>query len=1264
MPTTSNLLSNPGFEAGSFSGWTTTGPTTVTTANPNSGTYSAQIASSESPSSFEIYQTVSVAAYATSIDDGTATASIIQYFHLYEVDTFTTSMNLGLQFLDSEGATIDVADFIPQEGNGYNGWQDTSTNGPVSIPVGTRSIKYILSGTIYNGSLEAGAFVDDSSLTVTYVDGGGGGGGGNPTAISCPTGSGDAVHRQGLIYVYPETIKTSYGTWSYVAASSVPFALDDSPIDNTDNSYTISAPAVGIDFYLTENTIVPSSIYVNMRQSNIYGEMYASNGETSQSCGQVDLYLYNDNSTLIATGQIPSPHLTLQSAIMTILPSAYVNEDALRNIWLAFRPTQYIVYESDDGPEEFPYRFTALSSRKIYSIEVALSGTRYLPESSDVDLFLQGPCMYNGHLRPYGTDPFRYSNDIVDSGVSSDVNKMDCFSNRFTVLASGNGTFLHESGVYGSQVAFYGWDDETRGMQVGDKTIRNIEFWSNLSNSGFIKVSGSLPGAFYEQLNISGSVQTHKVDGYKYATFSGVYFPHVEVKLPNTNTAVFDFKMVSQQVPNSGTEGYHRFAPTLNSRGDLFILTSGATDGRLYKYQNTLLKVLPFRPMKAVSNVVNDKLYILATSGTQTGFYTYDIVASSIAPFCTPITDGYNIISGVQDFDIDYYYNKLVFAGRTQPSGYQIFRMDSLNTNSPAKPIASTYVNGPSGDYKISVYDHKHYFMADGIQRKSWEISTSDEQNWFMEEVPINAANGNFGATTRFGIDTTYFQGSGLYGTVFLDGFNTLIYNKYNDQAQTVVRDTSMATIEDVAFDEYTNTLYAADISAVHLFTYSRAMNEMFYAGTPAGTISLGGRQITALALRKNKNFTNTSNIEQRLERLGDCCPTVPSGFIHLEANYLTDEYYGYPDGEIRIKPSSNYFWRSRNTSVDRIERLRNHLTVGYDSYEINDTYHTASGWRNANILLKVNNFARPTVGTPTGLVPDAARVLLLDNYEYIYEDCLIVDMDESLDLFTVAGKVDEMVDLHTISIGDASGTMPLYMGGGYASGLTTLYMSGFMRTENDNITLHILPQDTGYNNKYMSLYTKYIPEATGDMTLMLLNIPQERMNLFIAGTPSETESGNATLFTRSAANSSIFDTMSLTTDCGFGENLNLFIDAGNGEETGNIYLQIGGQALNGQKACTLYVGNDYASVNSGVTMYMESPEASSYYESINLFMSRSVDSVAGIIPVFIKQDEFASSGFTMMIKANTTEDGNITLFMPSSVVDASGGITLYTHGF
>lgn len=165
---TSELLTNPGFETGDLTGWTTeagfssgSAQTVNGSVNPHSGTY---MLGASATVETRLSQTIDVSAYATDIDAGAA-IMVAQVFTSKEFNDGDGTRIL-LVFLD--GSSNQVGYFnMPVYANGAALGTWFGMNYSVVVPENTRSIKYMLS-ILRNAGTNNDSQADDASLKLIH----------------------------------------------------------------------------------------------------------------------------------------------------------------------------------------------------------------------------------------------------------------------------------------------------------------------------------------------------------------------------------------------------------------------------------------------------------------------------------------------------------------------------------------------------------------------------------------------------------------------------------------------------------------------------------------------------------------------------------------------------------------------------------------------------------------------------------------------------------------------------------------------------------------------------------------------------------------------------------------------------------------------------------------------------------------------------------------------------------------------------------------
>ena len=172
---TTNLLVNPGAEAGNIANWTPTGPGSPTVdsgsfdpgINPHTGGYDFVGLNGASDSLSQTVSLLTQGVTAATLDSGTVMASLSFWEQGLDQGTPSDDASVTLVFLSASGATLGTVNSGEVDSHNLT-WENFTGSYP--IPVGTRSITYTMNFIRHSGS-DLDAFVDDNSLLLTTTQG-------------------------------------------------------------------------------------------------------------------------------------------------------------------------------------------------------------------------------------------------------------------------------------------------------------------------------------------------------------------------------------------------------------------------------------------------------------------------------------------------------------------------------------------------------------------------------------------------------------------------------------------------------------------------------------------------------------------------------------------------------------------------------------------------------------------------------------------------------------------------------------------------------------------------------------------------------------------------------------------------------------------------------------------------------------------------------------------------------------------------------------
>ena len=166
---TTNLLNNPGGEAGSIAGWAATGYATVDDGsfnygiNPHTGSYDFLGRYGSSSSLLQTVSLLTQGVTATMLDSGTVSANLSFWEQGLNQGNRSDSASVLLTFLGAGGTSFGSVD--SGEVDSHNlAWQNFAAS--YLLPVGTRSIAYEMDFTLHAGS-DLDSYIDDNSLTLS-----------------------------------------------------------------------------------------------------------------------------------------------------------------------------------------------------------------------------------------------------------------------------------------------------------------------------------------------------------------------------------------------------------------------------------------------------------------------------------------------------------------------------------------------------------------------------------------------------------------------------------------------------------------------------------------------------------------------------------------------------------------------------------------------------------------------------------------------------------------------------------------------------------------------------------------------------------------------------------------------------------------------------------------------------------------------------------------------------------------------------------------
>lgn len=303
------------------------------------------------------------------------------------------------------------------------------------------------------------------------------------------------------------------------------------------------------------------------------------------------------------------------------------------------------------------------------------------------------------------------------------------------------------------------------------------------------------------------------------------------------------------------------------------------------------------------------------------------------------------------------------------------------------------------------------------------------------------------------------------------------------------------------------------------------------------------------------------------------------------------------------------------------------------------------------------------------------------------------------ISLYTVGHiPVDSGLSLYTYGYSTSSGTLGLFIKGYGDTGINTmpLYLQSLLSGV-----------DYGWSNNNANLFIKSIPETSGELNLYiegqgtgLLNntitlhtfnssddsnlnsiplymvggLESGGLPLYLCNNTQLFSSANSgTLYVAGFDGTTISGLLNNTTSLYIGGNptnnsVNLvIINSGIDSLTNNLNLAMVGRDIiydSVNSGTSLTVWNQYTNANSGVDLFLYARQAYDSSGSLNLYMSRSVDSLADNISLFMNGPTGLDSGISMYMSGNTTSFNSVTLVIPSSIGMPNNSIITYIHGY
>lgn len=388
----------------------------------------------------------------------------------------------------------------------------------------------------------------------------------------------------------------------------------------------------------------------------------------------------------------------------------------------------------------------------------------------------------------------------------------------------------------------------------------------------------------------------------------------------------------------------------------------------------------------------------------------------------------------------------------------------------------------------------------------------------------------------------------------------------------------------------------------------------------------------------------------------------ISSAFVSVRGQNLND--YSYIRARVLTQNKQDIIWSVDNTSGGAFISASGKYTqeIGNIFSSINALKNTANDWNSS--ILRIDVAASPSGNLDVSRIYSAnvnvqsapTTPTQLDSNITLYTQGSVA-MTGFMPLVTISDAAVKSVDLY---IGAASGStsnvtlytygnapassyIPLYTAGVAPSSVISLYSIGHIQTSG-LIPLYISGSDTLTNN----------------------------MCLFLKGNEVSFASGNIPLFTYSTSNSGLRSNIPLfinsDTSGNYSDSMVLYVGGEGGiYKSANIPLYIHSVTPSVVNSIPLFVSNNYSSISSGMTLYVEAPSgtlgSNLIDSSIPLYISRSSESIQKGIPLYLHVNTQYSNYIPLFMSGTYQSSNYIPCYM-SGIGNSSKSINLYTHGF